>query len=510
MVTVKRYLVGCRNSSIMPLSLEKKLIDFIEQTANVRLLRKTRTGVHVLEMDAGMPEKLTNEDTLFIIEEDLELELFTRLPGIKNVLNTENACSLVITVIDEETGLPVQHADLYCFTPAITMQVKTDEKGIAEITCYEMPLQKIIVIPKNTFWSKVVDSPEYMDGTVVIKLRKIPEKRYNWAEQQMNLGEIKRYFTGKSIRIAIIDSGISPHESLLTSGGYCPAFPDDQQIWAQDPDGHGTYSAGIIAGRGHSSGIAPDSEIYSVKIFPDARFSDVVDAINWCIDNHIDIINLGFGSLHYCLQIEIALHEAIQRGIVCIGAAGNHGATVAFPASSPRTIAVSAVGKNGTFPVDSASSLSCPQQEQADLFFAEFSNRGAEIDLCAPGVALISSVPCGYASFDGTSTACAVITALSALVMEAFPEIKTGDYRQSLSVKRLLKQSCLDIGLPYSMQGSGYPDIYSLLKKPIAQKKREYATRKILQKDLEYLHNKAVLCRDDINRALSELKSISV
>jgi len=508
MVTEKRYLVGCRNSSIMPFSLEKKLTDFIEQTANVTLLNKTRTGVHVLEMDADMAEKITNEDPLFIIEEDLQLELFSRLPGITSVLNTENACSLVITVIDEETGLPVQHADLYCFTPAVTMQVKTDEKGIAEIACCEMPLKKIIVVPKNTFWSKVVDSPECTDEAVVIKLRKIPEKRYNWAEQQMNLGEIKRYFTGKNIRIAIIDSGISPHESLLTSGGYCPDFPDDQQVWTQDPDGHGTYCAGIIAGRGHLSGIAPDAEIFSVKIFPDAHFSDVVDAINWCIDNHIDIINIGFGSIHYCLQIEIALHEAIQRGIVCVCAAGNHGATVAFPASSPRTIAVSAVGKTGTFPVDSSSSLTCPQQEQTDLFFAEFSNRGAEIDLCAPGVALVSSVHSGYASFDGTSTACAVITALAALVMEAFPEIKTGDYRQSLTVKRLLKQSCFDIGLPYSMQGSGYPDIYSLLKKPIDQKKREYATRKILQKDLEYLHDKAVLCHDDINRVLSELHSL--
>ncbi len=510
MLTEKRYLVGCRNSSIMPLALEKKLIDFIDRESNVKLLNKTRTGVHVLEMNPEIAEKLNAEEPLFIIEEDLQLELFTRLPGINSVLTTDNACPLVVTVIDEETGLSVQQADVYCFTPSVTMQVKTDEKGIAEITCCEMPLNKIIVVPKNTFWSKIVDSPECLNKMVVIKLRRIPERRHNWIEQQMSLGEVRRFFTGKSIRIAIVDSGVSPHESLVASGGYCPAFPDDQQGWAEDPDGHGTYCAGIIAGINHLSGIAPDAEIFSVKIFPDAHFSDVVDAINWCIDNHIDIINLGFGSIHYCSQIEIALHEAIQRGIVCVCAAGNHGAAVAFPASSPRTIAVSAIGKTGTFPVDSASSLSCPQQEQAELFFAEFSNRGAEIDLCAPGVALVSSVPSGYASFDGTSTACAVITALSALVMEAFPEIKTGDYRQSLAVKRLLKQSSLDIGLPYSMQGSGYPCIYSLLKKPIAQKKREYATRKILQKDLEYLHEKAILCRDDINRVLSELESISM
>jgi subtilisin family serine protease len=509
MLTEKRYLVGCRNSSIMPLALEQKLIVFIDRESNVKLLKKTKTGVYVLEMNADMAEKLNAEDQLFIIEEDLQLELFTRLPGVKSVLTTENGCPLVVTVIDEETERPVQQADVYCFTPAVTMQVKTDEKGIAKITCCELPLKKIIVVPKNTFWSKVVDSPECQDKVVVIKLRKIPERKYNWIKQQMNLGEVQRFFTGKSIRIAIIDSGISPHESLVASGGYCPAFPDDQQGWAEDPDGHGTYCAGIIAGRNHLSGIAPDAEIFSVKIFPDAHFSDVVDAINWSIDNHIDIINLGFGSIHYCSQIEIALHEAIQRGIVCICAAGNHGGAVAFPASSPRTIAVSAIGKNGTFPVDSASALSSPQQEQASLFFAEFSNRGAEIDLCAPGVALVSSVPSGYASFDGTSTACAVITALSALIMEAFPEIKTGDYRQSLAVKRLLKQSSLDIGLPYSMQGSGYPDIYSLLKKSIARKKREYGTKKILHKDLEYLHDKAVRCHDDINRVLSELNSLT-
>jgi subtilisin len=510
MLTERRYLVGCRHSSILPLSLEKKLTDFVKKQSGIELLHKTKTGVHVLEMNAGMVEILKGEDPLFIVEEDLPLELFSQLPGLKNVLNLDNAGILTVTVIDEERDLPVQNADVYCFGSVVTRRVTTDEKGVAEIACCEMPLNKIIVVPANTYWSKVVDSPECRDGIVVVALRKIPERRYNWIVQQMNLGEVRRYFTGKKIRIAIIDSGIAPHESLFTSGGYCPGFPDDQKRWAEDPDGHGTFCAGVIAGRNPLSGIAPDAEIFSVKIFPNAHFSDVVDGINWSIDNHIDIINLGFGSMHYCQQIEIALNEAIQRGIVCISAAGNHGAAVAFPASSPRTIAVSAVGKKGSFPVDSASALACSQQEQAAIFFAEFSDRGAEIDLCAPGVALVSSVPSGYASVDGTSAACAVITALSALLLEAFPEIKTGDYRQSLAVKRLLQQSCFDTGLPIHMQGRGYPDIYSLLKREIEGKKREYAARIILRKDLEYLLDKACRCRDDISRVLSELKSIPV
>jgi hypothetical protein len=509
MFTERRYLVGCRHSSIMPLALEKKLADCIDGQSDIKLLHKTSTGVHVLEMKAGMVEKITGEDSLFVIEEDLPLELFAQLPGLKNVLNNDNAGILVVTVVDEETNLPVQCADVYAVGSVVTMQVKTDEKGFAEIACCEMPLKKIIVIPKNTYWSKVVDFPDCRDGLFGVKLRKIPERRYNGILQQLNLGEVRKYFTGKNIRIAIIDSGIAPHESLFTSGGYCPGFPDDQKKWAEDTDGHGTYCAGIIAGRNRLSGIAPDAEIFSVKIFPDAHFSDVVDAINWCIDNHIDIINLGFGSRHFCQQIEIALYEAIQRGIVCVSAAGNHGAAVAFPASSPRAIAVSAVGKKGSFPLDSAAVPDCSPQENAPFFFAEFSCRGAEIDLCAPGVALVSSVPSGYASFDGTSAACAVITGLSALIIEAFPEIKTGDYRQSLAVKRLLKQSCFDIGLPCFMQGSGYPDIYSLLIKAIEEKKSEYAARIMLRQDLEYLHDKAVRCRDDINRVLSELNGIT-
>lgn len=72
-----------------------------------------------------------------------------------------------------------------------------------------------------------------------------------------------------------------------------------------DITGHGTSVAGIIALTGKVTGlkgINPNVQLYSVKVLDNnnmAPISRIIEAIYWCIDNDIDIINMSFGTPHY-------------------------------------------------------------------------------------------------------------------------------------------------------------------------------------------------------------------
>ena len=185
--------------------------------------------------------------------------------------------------------------------------------------------------------------------------------------------------------------------------------------------GHGTPCAGLIGAirdRAHGiRGYAPDSELHVCKLPADARCSDLVVALDYCQQNGIDVACLGFGCERGSAIVEQRIAAAKQQGIGIIAAAGNSAGTVMFPACSPHVLAVGAIGQAGNYPEDS------PQAVQAaaatgELFVPQFSCRGPELDLCAPGVAVVGcQSPDGYAICDGTSLAAAHVAALAALIL---------------------------------------------------------------------------------------------
>ncbi|UJL45644.1 S8 family peptidase [Virgibacillus sp. NKC19-16] len=287
--------------------------------------------------------------------------------------------------------------------------------------------------------------------------------------------------TGTDINIAVLDTGVHPHQDLTESTNRIIAFKDfinDRQD-PYDDNGHGTHCAGDAAGNGFLSdgkyrGPAPEAGVIGVKVLNrmgSGSLSTIVSGIQWCIDNkeehQIDVISLSLGAAADESDCNDPLVQAVEAawesGIVVCVAAGNSGPdqrTIGTPGISSRVITVGAIDDQNT-------------DDRSDEEIAPFSSRGpacgeeSKPDILAPGVNIISlraprsfldktnkssRVESNYFSLSGTSMATPICAGIAALVLQANPEY-TPD-----QVKQELLQSATDRGLPPYAQGAGYVD----------------------------------------------------
>jgi subtilisin family serine protease len=292
-----------------------------------------------------------------------------------------------------------------------------------------------------------------------------------WGERAMGLDRVPPSYNGAGVKVAVIDSGAAQtHRNLhgLTRGA--SMVGDDRTAWTVDTIGHGSHCAGIIAGgpvgTGGIRGFAPAAEVHVCRIFPGGRFSDLVSALDYCMEQGIDVANMSLGGGDPSQIIEERIVRAKQMGLACIIAAGNSSGPVEFPASTPHCLAVAALGKWGEFPDDSFHSQQALDgfQSRDGYFPAKFSCFGPEIDVCAPGVGIVSSLPAdGFGAWDGTSMATPHVTGLAALVLAHHPDFKGGfQNRNARRVERLfqiLKETAtpLQFGDP-NRSGAGLPN----------------------------------------------------
>ena len=164
-------------------------------------------------------------------------------------------------------------------------------------------------------------------------------------------------FTGKGVKIGVIDTGINPsHPDFFNQDetsrflkGY--DFVDNDTI-PQDTNGHGTQVTGIIAADGQLKGIAPMVEIFSYRVSSDGESVPsnlIIKAINQAIEDKVDIINISLGVNMTHNKIDEAVNNAINQGIVVVAAAGNSGpdkSTIGSPARNPNAITVGATYNN--------------------------------------------------------------------------------------------------------------------------------------------------------------------
>jgi subtilisin family serine protease len=202
---------------------------------------------------------------------------------------------------------------------------------------------------------------------------------------------------------------------------------------------HGTHVAGIIGGvrgtQGGIDGVATGVKIMMVRTVPDGdeRDKDIANAIRYAVDNGANVINMSFGKGFSPEKVAVdeAVKYADSKGVLMVHAAGNDGENLAEKPSFP-TPAYLAGGKPNNWIEVGASSW-----KGLDSLAAPFSNYGkAQVDVFAPGVDILSTVPGGgYERESGTSMAAPVVSGLAALLMSYYPNLSAAD------VKRIIMDS---------------------------------------------------------------------
>ena len=170
--------------------------------------------------------------------------------------------------------------------------------------------------------------------------------------------------TGQGVEICIVDTGIDlghPDLSHVELAGWVDFVSNRGEPY--DDQGHGTGMAGILVAKNRLPGIAPNVDLYIAKAISKSGTgsdTDIADAVDWCVENNVDIISLSLGGTQGIDWIfietdalEAAVDRAIDEGIFVVAAAGNDGGPdddgdVASPGGVQDVICVGAIDTDGT------------------------------------------------------------------------------------------------------------------------------------------------------------------
>lgn len=242
-----------------------------------------------------------------------------------------------------------------------------------------------------------------------------------WGVKNVRAPALWARTTGRRVKIGVIDTGIDFFHPDLRGRISRGINLIHRSMLPHDDNGHGTHIAGTIAasgGQGGMLGVAPNAIIHPVKAFDHngtAYVSDIIAGIDWCVRNRMDIINMSFGMRQYSVALHEAVRRAQQAGVVIVASSGNDGkrATIDYPARFPSTISVGATTRTNRV--------------------APFSNRGADIDIYAPGEKIHSTWMGGkYNELSGTSMATSHVSGVIALMKELRPDLTPGDIKTAL------------------------------------------------------------------------------
>jgi len=458
----KRYVVAYRYGLRPDPKSLATLREFVNCGPEGRFVRRTTAGRYVVEMTDQQMREFAARNAQFVTEPDQDLKRFA-IPGLPPIAPSGGNDALNILVKDANTGGPVSGATIYGIGSGPAYRARTDEDGRALLEHSDQCLTTLIVSPCATYWSRVLRDFNSRKTIEVAVKPLLSNGAYDWGHRLMGFDQVKQRWSGEGIRVGVVDSGVSDQlQSLHPNGGITILDGQDRNTWNVDEAGHGTHCAGIIAASDEARGIqggAPGAQVFSIKVGPGGFLSDLVQALEWCILNRMDIVNIGVESTDHSLVLAHVLRDAYEKGITCIAPAGDQHSLVSFPAAYPTVFGVAAIGRVGTFPEDSSHRLTVSRimDWRGRLFAANFTNYGGGVDVCAPGVAIISAVRSGFACCDGTSMACSMVTSLVALVLEAYPEFRTGKASQVESVRSILYCASIPLGMPAYIQGRGLP-----------------------------------------------------
>ncbi len=186
--------------------------------------------------------------------------------------------------------------------------------------------------------------------------------------------------TGANRTLCIIDSGYyQDHEDLPNAGGGYSQVDDN---WARDGFGHGSHVGGTIAAENNSLGVVgvtPGTvNLHIIKFFADdgnaTYASNLVDALSRCQAAGANVVSMSLGGSRSVRSELTAFANAYAAGVLSIAAAGNDGvSSYSYPASYDSVMSVAAIDSNKVV--------------------ADFSQFNSQVEIAAPGVAVLSTLP---------------------------------------------------------------------------------------------------------------------
>jgi thermitase len=332
----------------------------------------------------------------------------------------EGASDNAVESLDEEAGaeveekLPELDARLFEFP-----EVKGDPSQAAR----EQDLERI---RQDLASDPAVESVEYNYIGQVAYTPNDPKFRHQWGLKKPGFREAWSSTRGAGTQVAVVDTGAAVgHVDLRRKVADARDFVNDDGT-VRDLGGHGTHVAGIIAARtDNREGIAggcPNCKLLVAKVFDGKNTGTVTrfaEGIRWSADHGAEVINLSFVHPDSSDLEEAAIVYARDKGAVVVAAAGNGDTDdPAYPAASPGVMAVAATNK----------------YDQR----ASFSNYGNWVDVAAPGVEILSTIPRGYASWNGTSMAAPHVSALAALL--------ASKGKSRANIEELITDTAVDLG----------------------------------------------------------------
>jgi len=383
-----------------------------------------------------------------------------------------SAASDTITLhVVAKNGQPVPNAFVVAF---VDFKAKSGAQGVTgadgsvdlALGAASITLDRLYVYPLDANWSIIKKRLAVKTGTKVtltpLDLGYQDGVRHFYGNADLAVG------TG--VTVAVIDTGVAAHPDLVIAGGANTVPGENPKDYGDNGKSHGTHVAGIVAARGTPPtgirGVAPGVTLRAYRVFGQGQGSAssfaIAKAIDQAVTDKCDLLNMSLGGGQADPVLKSAVDDARAAGSLCIIAAGNDShAPISFPAFEDTALAVSALGRKGTFPSSATESddVAAPYGTDKANFIASFSNVGAQMDLTAPGVGIMSTVPGSYAEISGTSMACPAATGAAARAIAGSPVLKMKrDVKRSDAIVKAVLASATSLGFGPTFEGHGLPE----------------------------------------------------
>jgi len=272
---------------------------------------------------------------------------------------------------------------------------------------------------KNLIFTQFDSSPNLIQNWGVTK---------NLTPTSLSILKLREKYnlTGKGIKVAILDTGVYTEHNFLKGtitekknfttrvvikgrvGRRIKYSIECDEGDTNDAIGHGSHCTGVVKCKNLDLCVAPECDIYIGKVLNDkgeGTEGELIRGLEWAIASKVDVINMSLG---FEGTVTPALREVIQRAIdnniIVVCSAGNEGPksnSLTAPAKITDLIAVGAT--------DYTNSI------------ADFSSKGSQLDIVAPGVNILgcyNTSENSLAYMSGTSMAAPFISGVAALFLE--------------------------------------------------------------------------------------------